>query len=158
MKINLTTMSSENYKEYLSLAVPDYAKDKVEAGTWQTDEAEELSLQSFNNYLPDGVETANQYLFSIVDSAIEKIVGYLWIHLDKNGASPKIFVYDFIIFEEFRNKGYGKNSLTELEKYAKSIDVTEIGLHVFAHNKIALHTYEKNGFIPTDITMVKRIL
>lgn len=157
MNIKLQKMSSLEYDQFLAISVDDYAKDKVEAGTWHPDEAEELSIQAFNHYLPDGIDTEHHYLLSIIDTDKHLHIGFLWVFLNKTDLASKMFIYDFIILEEYRNKGYGKNSLIALEKFAKNIDATEIGLHVFAHNKVALHTYEKHGFIPTDITMSKKI-
>ncbi|OTN90421.1 hypothetical protein A5819_002921 [Enterococcus sp. 7E2_DIV0204] len=53
--------------------------------------------------------------------------------------------------------GYGKQTIARLSEKAKDINVSQIDLHVFAHNKGAIHLYEKTGFIATDISMSKKI-
>ncbi|OEG14510.1 GNAT family N-acetyltransferase [Enterococcus ureasiticus] len=150
-------MTVTDYKKYLSFAIKDYAQDKVTAGTWNEDEAIALATKSFNELLPEGKDTKNEYLYSIVDDSTEKKVGFLWVHLNKTLYDSKFFIYDFIVFEDFRNLGYGRQTIACLDKKAKEMNVSQIDLHVFAHNKGAIHLYEQTGFIPTDISMSKQI-
>ncbi|MGX7148820.1 GNAT family N-acetyltransferase [Enterococcus ureasiticus] len=157
MTIILKEMTVTDYKKYLSFAIKDYAQDKVTAGTWNEDEAIALATKSFNELLPEGKDTKNEYLYSIVDDSTEKKVGFLWVHLNKTLYDSKFFIYDFIVFEDFRNLGYGRQTIACLDKKAKEMNVSQIDLHVFAHNKGAIHLYEQTGFIPTDISMSKQI-
>ncbi|MHC5229391.1 GNAT family N-acetyltransferase [Enterococcus sp. LJL99] len=157
MTIRLNQMKNIEYTDYLSFAISDYAKDKIEAGTWEAAEALSLAKKSFATLLPEGNETKNEFLFTLFDEKIEKSIGYLWVHLEKELNRRKFFIYDFLIFEDFRNQGYGRKALNCLDSKAKEMNVTEIGLHVFAHNKSAVHLYESVGFQPTDITMSKKV-
>ncbi|MGM0217173.1 GNAT family N-acetyltransferase [Enterococcus sp. AZ126] len=156
MKIVLKEMDVSDYEKYLSFAIEDYAKDKVTAGTWNEEEAICLATKSFNELLPEGKDTKNDYLYSIENSLDTKI-GFLWVHLNRTPYASKLFIYDFIIFEAFRNLGYGKQTLTCLDEKAKEMHVSQIDLHVFAHNKGAIHLYEQTGFVATDISMSKQI-
>ena len=157
MTICLKKMSTEEYTDYLPFAIKDYAEDKIKAGTWEAEEALSLSKKSFTRLLPEGNATEDEFLFTILDEKSNQSVGYLWIHFSEESNSRKFFIYDFIIFEKFRNKGYGKKALNCLDLKAKEMNVEEIGLHVFAHNKVATHLYESVGFEPTDITMSKKL-
>ncbi|MFC5975741.1 GNAT family N-acetyltransferase [Carnobacterium antarcticum] len=65
------------------------------------------------------------------------------------------FIYDFIIFEEFRSLSYGTQTMSELEEIAKKMGIKKVMLHVFAHNTTAFSLYEKMGFKTTDISMSK---
>ncbi|MGX7243360.1 GNAT family N-acetyltransferase [Enterococcus quebecensis] len=157
MTIILKEMDATDYEKYLSFAIEDYAKDKVTAGTWNEEEAIDLATKSFNKLLPEGKDTKNDYLYSIEDNSLDKKVGFLWVHLNKTLYGSKLFIYDFIVFEAFRNLGYGKQTITCLVEKAKKMDVSQIDLHVFAHNKGAIHLYEQTGFVATDISMSKQI-
>ena len=157
MTVKLRTMLESEYESYLSVAVKDYAKDKIAAGTWGENDALRLSEESFQRLLPRGINTPKEFLYAIVDEEIDKNIGFLWVHLDKSKELSKFFIYDFIIFESFRNSGYGTKTLACLDEIAKEMSVSQIDLHVFAHNKSAIHLYEKVGFIPTDISMSKQI-
>lgn len=95
----------------------------------------------------------DNYLFSIYIPAIVEAVGMIWVKVTNQQA----FIYDFQIKEKFRGNGYGKQTLRALEIWADEHQVTEIGLHVFAHNKSAHQLYKQMGYIETDITMVRKI-
>ncbi|MEI5988557.1 GNAT family N-acetyltransferase [Enterococcus crotali] len=157
MTIRLEKMSKTDYKNYLSFAIKDYAQDKITAGTWNEKEAIQLATESFNELLPEGTDTKNDFLYSIKEDSFDKNVGYLWVHLNKTPYDSKLFIYDFIVFEEFRNVGYGKQTIACLAEKAKEMNVSQIDLHVFAHNKGAIHLYEQTGFIATDISMTRQI-
>ncbi|MBO0468441.1 GNAT family N-acetyltransferase [Enterococcus plantarum] len=157
MTIKLQEMTEADYEKYITFAIKDYAHDKITAGTWSKNEAIDLAAKSFNELLPEGKETKNEFLYSIEEESIDKKVGFLWVHLNKTPYDSKFFIYDFIVFEEFRGIGYGKETLSCLDEKAKEMNVSQIDLHVFAHNKGAIHLYEQTGFVPTDISMSKKI-
>ncbi|WP_430601688.1 hypothetical protein IGJ02_001654 [Enterococcus sp. DIV0724b] len=157
MTITLKEMTATDYEKYLSFAIKDYAKDKITAGTWNEEEAISLATKSFSELLPSGKDTKNEYLYSIEDDSVDKKVGFLWVHLNKTLYDSKLFIYDFIVFEEYRKLGYGKQTIYSLVEKAKKMNVSQIDLHVFAHNKGAIHLYEQTGFIATDISMSKQI-
>ncbi|HAA2534742.1 GNAT family N-acetyltransferase [Listeria monocytogenes] len=145
-------MTASDLEDFLSTAITDYANEKVEAGTWDEEEALAKSQDSFNKLLYDGITTPNEYLYSIISG--EKI-GYIWFHVDETRSGKHAFIYDFVIFEAFRGKGFGTKTLEALYALAKEMQITKIELHVFAHNQTAIGLYNKVGFQNTDITMAK---
>ncbi len=148
-------MNQEEFKQYISYAIEDYAKDKIASGNWSEDEAFDLSRQSFEQELPKDEKTENNHLFSIFHNNI--LVGMIWV-LQKAPSNPNEgFIYDFVIFEQYRGLGYGKKAMKEVEIIAKKLGMNKIGLHVFGHNKIARGLYEKMGYEITNITMAKTI-
>ncbi|ECL4451974.1 GNAT family N-acetyltransferase [Listeria monocytogenes] len=145
-------MTAFDLEDFLTTAITDYAKEKVEAGTWDEEESLAKSQDSFNKLLYDGITTPNEYLYSIISG--EKI-GYIWFHVDETRSGKHAFIYDFVIFEAFRGKGFGTKTLAALDVLAKEMQITKIELHVFAHNQTAIDLYNKVGFQNTDITMAK---
>ncbi|MBC1543137.1 GNAT family N-acetyltransferase [Listeria cossartiae] len=145
-------MTTTDLEDFLSTAITDYAKEKVEAGTWAEEESLAKSQDSFNKLLYDGITTPNEYLYKIVD---EEKIGYLWFHVDETLSGKTAFIYDFVIFEAFRCKGFGTKTLAALDTLAKEMGIMKIELHVFAHNQTAIGLYNKVGFQNTDITMAK---
>ncbi|EIC9405682.1 GNAT family N-acetyltransferase [Listeria monocytogenes] len=145
-------MTASDLEDFLSTAITDYANEKVEAGTWDEEEALAKSQDSFNKLLYDGITTPNEYLYSIISG--EKI-GYIWFHVDETRSGKHAFIYDFVIFEAFRGKGFGTKTLEALDALSKEMQITKIELHVFAHNQTAIGLYNKVGFQNTDITMAK---
>lgn len=156
MGVKLELMSTEDYKHFLEISIVDYAASHVKAGNWKEEESIEKSTNEFNQLLPHGIETPNQYLYTIVDVEKDSILGYLWVNISEK-SKEKAFIYQILIFEEFRGKGYGKQSLNALEEEMKKHNVTEIGLHVFGHNPTAIELYKKVGYDVTSLRMAKKI-
>jgi ribosomal protein S18 acetylase RimI-like enzyme len=143
----------EEFNEYLKTAVSEYAQDKVKAGAWAKSEALQLAQHSFNELLPEGPQTKDNYVFSIYTSEVVEPIGLIWVKV----MGQKGFIYDFMIKEKYRGQGFGKQALLEIEKWASEQGLAELGLHVFAHNQTAYGLYKKMGYLETDITMVRKI-
>ncbi|MFJ7730612.1 GNAT family N-acetyltransferase [Lysinibacillus sp. NPDC097231] len=153
--ITLKPMTQEEFKQYISYAIEDYANDKIASGNWSEDEALDLSKKSFDRLLPEDEKTENNHLFSIFHNDI--LVGMIWIAQKAPTNSNEGFIYDFVIFEQYQGQGYGKKAMKEAEVIAKELGMNKMGLHVFGHNKIARSLYEKMGYEITNITMAKKI-
>jgi len=146
----LELMLQEDFDGFLEHAIRDYAEDHVRNGNWPAEGALERSRKEFEHYLPDGVHSKDQYLWSIVDKTENKI-GVLWVQVKDH----KAFIYDFIIDEAFRGKGYGKQALAAMDEKLKSMGAESVALHVFGDNITAQELYKKMGFEITGIHMRK---
>lgn len=155
--ITLVPMTQAEYASYLDGAVADYAADQVRAGNWHPDEALSKARDSFDYYLPNGLSTAKQHLYSVVDDESDTSVGVLWFGIFDSQARPTAFVLDFVIWEPYRRRGYGTRALRALEDKVRAFGLDRIGLHVFAHNHPARALYEKLGYVETDINMLKTL-
>ena len=139
---------------YLERGIREYAEDHVRNGNWSAEEALERSKKEFEQLLPEGVNSQDQFLFSIVDETDDNKISLLWVQVK----DQKAFIYDFIIDESFRGKGYGKQALVALDEKLKSIEVQSVGLHVFGDNITAQELYKKMGYQITGIHMKKRLI
>ncbi|ARI77349.1 GNAT family N-acetyltransferase [Halobacillus mangrovi] len=154
--ITLASMVKAEFDANIDAQIKDYADEKVKAGTWTEEEAFEKSNESFNNLLPEGLKTSDHYFLSIRND--ERNVGYFWYYFAKEANNQKeAFIYNFLIFDEHRGKGYGKKALEELEKHVKKEGIKKLTLHVFGHNKRAIHLYNKMKFDTTDLVMSKHL-
>ena len=107
--VQLMPMTENEFNDFRKAAVEEYAQDHVNAGNWDPAEALQKSEQEFQELLPQGIASPDQHLFSIVDDAGAK-VGMLWFAVRYKGSQPYAFVYDFMIDEPFRRKGYGRQA------------------------------------------------
>ena len=155
--IRLVSMSDATYQAYLEVTVREYAEDKITAGNWQPEEALERSAKEFQQLLPEGVATSDQYLYAIEDATVEMKVGMIWLARIMQGNKPFMFIYDFVIDETQRRKGYGEQALRAAEEQAKALGLDTIALHVFGHNQAARALYEKLGYEITNINMAKKL-
>ncbi|WP_407311880.1 GNAT family N-acetyltransferase [Desulfosporosinus sp. SB140] len=155
--VRFEKMTKRDFNDYLPNAIAKYAKEKAKAGTWLEKEAHKLSKESFETLLPNGVNTENHYLFSIIEPRKEIKIGYLWFQCSESLVAKTAFINDFYIFEEFRDKGYGTQSMEALDAVVRKLQINKITLHVFSHNKRAIALYKKIGFEDTDLIMAKYI-
>lgn len=149
--VKLVPMEQKDFEPYLERDIREYAEEHVRNGNWRKEEALEQSRNEHRQLLPDGLQSKNQYLFSIINDTGDQKLGILWVNIENNRA----FIYDFRIEESFRGKGYGKQALMALDEKLKSMNVQSVGLHVFGDNITAQELYKKMGYQITDINMKK---
>lgn len=155
--IRLRPMTASEYENYLERAINEYADEKVMAGNWHPSEALELSRQEYQKLLPDGPATPRQHLFTITLDSQPDTLGMIWFAEIDQALQPYAFIYDFYIDEPFRRKGYGAEAMLRVEDEVRACGLKRIGLHVFGHNHPALALYEKLGYEPTNINMLKKL-
>lgn len=149
--VELVPIEQEEFEIFLQRAIREYADDHVRNGNWSPDGALEKSKKEFESLLPEGIRSKDQYVYSIRNG--DTRVGVLWVQIKDQRA----FIYDFIVEEEFRGKGYGKQALAALDEILTSMDVASVGLHVFGDNVTAQELYKKMGFQVSGIHMRKKL-
>lgn len=150
--VRLKPMNEEELQAFLEYLIPDYAKEKVEAGVWKAEEAPHLSREAILRLLPEGLATKDQYLYMIEEEGGSPI-GFIWLYVDQG--KQEAFLYEISLYEEWRGRGLGKAVMAAMEQQAKELGAKSVGLHVFGHNQRALRLYEKSGYQATDINMKK---
>lgn len=149
----LIEMPNIEFNKYLDKSIKTYTEKKVKSGNWKKDDSLSLPQSEYNKLLPDGINTINNYLFSII-AENNNVVGMIWINKKD---SNSYFIYDICINDKFQGKGYGLMAMTEAENFAKSLGAEKIGLHVFGHNNRSIKLYEKLGYKATKISMSKQL-
>ncbi|MGR3208913.1 GNAT family N-acetyltransferase [Bacillus glycinifermentans] len=155
-KVRLTPMSDKDFTAYRSYSIEHYAMEKVKAGTWTLAEALEKAEEQLRKLLPNGKESTNHRLFSIINEN-KDVIGWLWVYADPHHPQKEAFIYDFGLYEAYRGHGNGRQALLALEEEARRLGIEKLSLHVFAHNKTARRLYEKMNFEVTDLNMSKRL-
>jgi RimJ/RimL family protein N-acetyltransferase len=155
--VTLVEMDETAFRGYTDQLVHDYAADKVEAGVWSANEAEDRAAKELEELLPDGTLTRDHYLYSVRDESVPAEVGILWISLRDSGVGRTLWIYDIIVHDGFRRRGYASRILHMVEDKARELEAVRVELHVFGHNHGARALYEKLGYTETSITMVKPV-
>ena len=153
--IVLSPMPEEQFAAYLESSVIAYAEDNVESGRWPREGALERSRADFRHSLPQGLATPDHHVCEILDEATSRAVGVLWFAVVEKQGIRSAFVYDVMIHPAHRRKGYAKAAFGELEAMVRTMGLTTIGLHVFAHNSGAQALYKSLGYNVTGMNMKK---
>lgn len=155
--IALSPMTDDEYQPYVRQSIQDYAAEHVRGGRWSAEDALEQSAREFDSLLTQGLHTPDHFLYMIVEEDTGQRVGVLWFALQSRAGQRTAWVYDIVIYEEFRRHGYATQAFRLLEERASEQGATSIALHVFGHNHSARALYEKLGYEPTNIQMVKHL-
>ncbi len=154
-RVELVDLEEAPYRGYREHLVGDYAQDKVRAGVWSAAEAESRAAKEVDGLLPEGAATQDHYLYSVRDDAAE--VGILWFALRDGDVGRSVWIYDIIIHDQFRRRGYARRALQLVENKARELGAEKVELHVFGHNHGARALYEKMGYRVTSIVMAKPV-
>ncbi len=147
----LLPMTQPEFDAFLERSIPEYAQDKVRAGNWTEAESLERSRKEFEELLPQGLNTKDNFLYTLHDE--KQAVGMIWIKVDM----PSAFIYEVYVEEKFRGKGYGKNIMLLVEEKAREMGLKTLKLHVFGSNHVARKLYETVGYETTNINMSKTL-
>jgi RimJ/RimL family protein N-acetyltransferase len=153
--IRFVELADGPYREYRKDLVRDYAADEVRAGAWSQAEAESRAARDVDGLLPEGAATQGHFLYALRDDSTGADVGNVWFAIRDTGVGRSVWIYDIIIHEEFRRKGYASRTLELVEDRARELGARSVELHVFGHNHGARALYEKVGYNVTSITMAK---
>lgn len=154
--MNLRRMTELEFRAFRERSIPDYAQDKIQAGSWGAEEALEKSRQAHSGLLPQGLSTPDQHLFKI--ELDRQAVGDLWLALEGRPDHRKGFIYDVFVESPYRRRGLAEAALRLLEGEAFRLGARSLSLHVFGFNGAARALYEKLGYEVTDVNMSKAIL
>ncbi len=148
-------MQDAEYRAWAEYSRTSYAAGKMRANGYSELEADRIADETFTRLLPLGRNSRDHY-FYILELAGRKL-GSLWFALQGPPENRKAFVYDVLIDENERGKGYGRTVMELAELEGGRLGAVAIGLHVFAFNTPAVKLYESLAYQVTDLSMEKRI-
>jgi ribosomal protein S18 acetylase RimI-like enzyme len=154
--VSLEPMSADAWEAWRVASIRSYAAEKVAAGTWPGEGAEGRAVAEFRELLPQGQATPGHEFRSIVADGGEP-VGIIWLAPQREIGRGAAFIYDIVIDESRRGRGYGRAAMEALEPLVRSLGYDRIALHVFGHNTIARNLYRALGYLETDVSMEKRL-
>lgn len=143
--VTFIKMDKSAFATYSKWSVKAYAEHLIKSGDerfkWK---AKKEAKAEFNDVFPEGADSADNFLYIIVNENDEKIgvIGYQKSPFEENAA----FVTENVIKEEYRGKGYGKSAFLKLQEDAVEKGFSKMVLNVFKHTPVSYAMYEKNGF------------
>lgn len=154
--LHLVPMTEAEFATYLANAVRDYAAAHARAGDVLPEEAVARAQKDYDELLPDGLHSKDDFLFTLTHDALGAI-GMIWFELRERRGAKSAYLYDFVVREDLRGQGYGRRALGLVEAKLRELGVGRIGLNVFGYNHAARALYEKMGYQITGMGMMKRL-
>jgi hypothetical protein len=87
----LVPMRREEFEAFLASSAAAYADDNVKSGRWLREGSHTRALENLKASLPQGVDTPNNYLFEILGSPKNIVVGYIWCAIQDNYGAAECF-------------------------------------------------------------------
>jgi len=153
----LRKMTPEAFAGWYPSAQAGFASEQIRMGNWSPEEAEERARKTFDGYLPDGLETKDQFVSSIVANDTGEVVGHLWYGVLPVAGEPSAFVASLGIDAAHRRKGYATEALRSVEQEAKARGIHTVRLHVFGDNDAARALYARLGYREISVQMAKQL-
>lgn len=144
-KIIFKPFNIHEFQEFRERSSKDYSQGLIRSGISIESNALGEALKEYDAMLPQGIDTPNHHLNNITNEQGESI-GYIWFEI----RSSDMFICEFLIYENHRGKGYGRQTLFELEQIAKTMSVPIIRLHVFEYNTKLQEFYKAMGYEVTS--------
>lgn len=152
--MTLRRPTSDEYRAWSSLELEGYISEIVASGSLSRAAAEYQARREDAELLPQGLDTPGQLIFRL--EAEGQPVGWLWLALQHpHGDLGVGFIYNIVVDESFRGRGYGREAMELAEEEAKRHGLNALALNVFGHNRIAWGLYLSLGYRETSVRMKK---
>ena len=149
--IKIEKMTCEHFDKFRAISIKSYAEALSVSKEMSIEKAAIISENEFNSLLPKGIDSDNMFFGNLLFD--KKVIGYLWYGI----IGITAYIYDFIIDESYRNKGYGKEIFLKLQSTLKNHHVEFIELNVFSHNTKAIDFYNRLNFKAQCLVMTKKV-
>ncbi len=153
MTASVRPMTGDEFTAFAARSVQDYATDIARSASIPLDAGWERAETQFAGFLPEGRSTTGHRLLTILDG--ERAIGSLWIGPHPQRESTA-FVYDILIEEAERGRGFGRDAMLAAEDLAKADGSTAIGLNVFGFNERAQRLYASLDYGVVSTQMLKQ--
>ena len=153
----LRAMNPGSFAAYKAAEVASFAEEGVSSGRWLAEGATERSLAEFDELLPQGLATPDNYLLEIVEPESNDTVGYVWFAAEERNSQQVAFIYDIQVLPEHRRRGHAKRALHALESLVAELGLVRVSLHVAGKNIEAQALYLQLGFAVMGISMSKSL-
>lgn len=143
--VTLKKIEENEFIIFAKWSVNNYADNLIKSGDEKLRfKARKAAKNEFKDIFPDGADSADNYLYIIINENGEKIgvIGYQKSPFEENAA----FVTENVIKDVYRSQGYGTSAFIMLQDDAREKGFSKMVLNVFRHAHAAFVMYEKNGF------------
>jgi GNAT superfamily N-acetyltransferase len=142
--IEFRKLSRDEFSRYRKIGLERYAQDIARNYNRPIDEVRVEAKKQVKQILYHDLSTKGHFLYSVLKRKTGEAVGLVWFKVDE--AKKSAFLYDILVHETYRGKGYSRKTLELLETKLRHMGITQLGLYVFGHNRVAIKLYKTQGF------------
>ena len=146
MSVMIRGRTEKEYEAFCRMSIAHHVAERMEECAMPQDDATIQAKIEFAGMLPDGLNTKNHYLMTIVEEGNKEVVGFIWTIHEYTDGLKQSFVCDFVILDSKRRNGYAAATLSLTEKMALEAGCLESVLYVAENNYPAKAIYRKCGY------------
>ena len=146
MSVIIRRMTEDEFSYVYQWSVKQQTKELMEELNMSEEAAIKETVKEISEMLPNGLNTQDNYLMSIIETESGEMVGFIWTLHEITAGRKQSFICDFAVWESKRGKGYGKNALCLAEQNAAEAGCLESVLFVNDNNHLAIDLYKKCGY------------
>ena len=150
-------MTQDQLDAWRPRSVRGAADQLVAAGLMAAPDAVAWAQAQLDRLLADGVATPLHRLSTIRSGGRDECVGHLWTWIRPGEGDAEAFLMDVEITPEHRGRGLGRAAVVAAEQEAAGLGATVVRLNVYTHNRAAVRLYEGLGYLPTGMTVTRRL-
>ncbi len=150
-------MREDEYGPWLVAQAGHYVAELVGGGLTPA-QARAKAERDHEAVLPDGLASPHTLIRLL--EADGGPVGSVWLHLrqrDLSDGSPLAWVFDIVVDEARRGRGFGRALMLLAERECLAHDVHQLALNVFAGNGTARALYTSLGYRPSLHALHKQL-
>jgi ribosomal protein S18 acetylase RimI-like enzyme len=153
--MQLRPLREDEFEAWYPAAVQAYAESLARDGGRSPDLASAKAAEDSQHLFPGGRPSPGHVVYAVeVDG---EAVGTLWVAAPTDGPQAGLFIWDILIYEQHRGRGYGKAAMLLAEEEARRRGLDRISLNVFGDNTLARNLYRSLGYRENAIAMSKRV-
>jgi GNAT superfamily N-acetyltransferase len=149
--VRLRPMREDEYEPWDAAHRVEYERELVEFAGLTRKAAREKVDHDIPSALPDGLATPDTRFWVIEHDG--RRVGTVFLGIRDGEA----WLYDIVIDEPERGRGYGRAAMLALEDEARSLGHAGIALNVWGGNEVARGLYRSLGYAERSVHMRKQL-
>jgi ribosomal protein S18 acetylase RimI-like enzyme len=123
-------------------------------GSGMTEDEADKNIERNTTQLFNGDQLAEgQYVLDVVNEG--ETIGTLWLADRSPQGAGGWFIYDIVVDEAFRGRGFGRKTMEAGEEFVRAYGGTRLGLNVFGPNLVARNLYESMDYQVMAVSMFK---
>jgi len=156
VSIRLRPFRDDELPAFIEYGRADYARQLVEFAGMEQASADAKTDRDWNALFAGGKNLPTSHLYRVEDENGEP-VGVLWWSERDIDEGKVAFVYDIVIDEQFRGRGYGREAMLLCEDDVRAHGLSLISLNVFGGNEVARGLYRSLGYAERAVFMSKAL-
>lgn len=141
------------FDDWLPRLEAGYAEQIIASGAMPAEAAREKARRDTERVFSAGLGTPGQLVFRVL--AGDEPVAWLWLAVPGPDDPAMAWVYDVVVDEAYRGRGYGRQAMLLAEQQARAHGMSSIGLNVHGKNFVARSLYDSLGYEVTAQQMKK---